>query len=137
MDISDDDYILAEGAKNGVFAESLAKEKEVGLKQRQTFRAAHAAGVKMLFGTDGGVYPNGNNALQLATMVQWGMTPIEAIQAATSSAADALGRTRDVGAIAVGRYGDIVAVDGDPLRDVTTLQHVKHVVKGGRLVSLS
>ena len=137
MDIYDDDYILAEGAKNGVFAESLAKEKEVGLKQRQTFRAAHAAGVKMLFGTDAGVYPNGNNALQFATMVQWGMTPIEAIQAATSSAAEALGRTRDVGAIAVGRYGDIIGVDGDPLRDVTILQHVKHVVKGGRLVSPS
>lgn len=135
MDIYDDDYILAEGAKNGVFAESLAKEKVIGLKQRQTFRAAHAAGVRMLFGTDGGVYPNGNNALQFATMVQWGMTPIEAIRAATASAAEALGKTGDVGAIAVGRYGDLVAVDGDPLQDVKTLQHVKHVVKGGRLVS--
>ena len=135
MDIYDDDYILAEGAKNGVFAESLAKEKVIGLKQRQTFKAAHAAGVRMLFGTDGGVYPNGNNALQFATMVEWGMTPIEAIQSATSSAAEALGKTADVGAIAVGRFGDIVAVDGDPLQDVKVLQHVRHVVKGGRLVS--
>ena len=131
MDIYDDDYILAEGAKNGVFPESLAKEKAIGRKQRETFRAAHAAGVKMLFGTDGGVYPNGNNALQFATMVEWGMTPIEAIQAATRNAAEALDKTGDVGAIAVGRYGDLVAVDGDPLVDVRTLQHPAFVMKGG------
>ena len=134
MDIYDDDYILAEGAKNGVFAESLAKEKIVGRKQRETFRAAHAAGVKMLFGTDAGVYPNGNNALQFAKMVEWGMTPIEAIQAATRNAAEALGRTADVGAIAPGRYGDIIAVDGDPLADVRTLEHVPFVMKGGIVV---
>jgi imidazolonepropionase-like amidohydrolase len=134
MDIYDDDYILAEGAKNGVFAESLEKERMVGLKQRQTFRAAHAAGVKMIFGTDGGVYPNGNNALQFAKMVEWGMTPIEAIQAATKSAAEALSRTGDVGAIAVGRYGDLIAVDGDPTADVRTLEHVAFVMKGGAVV---
>ena len=131
MDIYDDDYILAEGAKNGVFPESLAKEKAIGRKQRETFRAAHAAGVKMLFGTDGGVYPNGTNALQFATMVEWGMTPIEAIQAATKNAAEALDKTADVGAIVVGRYGDLIAVDGDPLVDVRTLQHPAFVMKGG------
>ena len=134
MDIYDDDYILAEGAKNGVFAESLEKERAIGLKQRQTFRAAHAAGVKMLFGTDGGVYPNGNNALQFAKMVEWGMTPIEAIQAATSSAAIALGRTADVGAIQPGRYGDLIAVDTDPLSDVRALEHPSFVMKGGAVV---
>ncbi|HSI16660.1 MAG TPA: amidohydrolase family protein [Sphingomonas sp.] len=134
MDIYDDDYILAEGAKNGVFQESLDKERAIGRLQRETFRAAHAAGVKMLFGTDAGVYPNGDNALQFATMVQWGMTPIEAIQAATRSAAEALGKTGDVGAIAVGRYGDLIAVDGDPLADVRTLQHVAFVMKGGEVV---
>jgi imidazolonepropionase-like amidohydrolase len=134
MDIYDDDYILAEGAKNGVFAESLEKERMVGLKQRQTFRAAHAAGVKMIFGTDGGVYPNGNNALQFAKMVEWGMTPIEAIQAATKGAAEALSRTGDVGAIAVGRYGDLIAVDGDPTSDVRLLEHVAFVMKGGAVV---
>nr|WP_235785798.1 amidohydrolase family protein [Sphingomonas sp. PR090111-T3T-6A] len=134
MDIYNDDYILAEGAKNGMFAESLAKEKMVGLKQRQTFRAAHAAGVKMLFGTDGGVYPNGDNARQFAKMVEWGMTPLEAIQASTKSAAEALDKTADVGAIAVGRYGDIVAVDGDPLRDVRLLEHPSFVMKGGDVV---
>ncbi len=134
MDIYDDDYILAEGAKNGVFAESLEKERQIGRKQRETFRAAHAAGVKMLFGTDAGVYPNGNNALQFAKMVEWGMTPMEAIQAATSSAAQALDRTGDVGAIANGRYGDLVAVDGDPLSDIRVLEHVAFVMKGGAVV---
>lgn len=88
----------------------------------------------MLFGTDGGVYPNGNNALQFAKMVEWGMTPIEAIQSATSSAAQALDRTRDVGAIAVGRYGDLIAVNGDPLADVRVLEHVPFVMKGGEVV---
>ncbi|WP_333836539.1 Xaa-Pro dipeptidase [Novosphingobium sp.] len=134
MDIYNDDYILAEGEKNGVFAESLAKEKMIGRKQRETFRAAHAAGVKLLFGTDGGVYPNGYNARQFAKMVEWGMTPIEAIQAATKSAAEALDRTADVGAIATGRYGDLIAVDGDPLADVRTLENVAFVMKGGEVV---
>jgi imidazolonepropionase-like amidohydrolase len=134
MDIYNDDYILAEGEKNGVFAESLAKEKMIGRQQRETFRAAHAAGVKLLFGTDGGVYPNGYNARQFAKMVEWGMTPIEAIQAATTSAAQALDRTADVGAIATGRYGDLIAVDGDPLADVRTLEHVAFVMKGGEVV---
>ena len=83
MDIYNDDYILAEGEKNGVFKESLDKERVIGLKQRQTFQAAVKAGVKMVFGTDAGVYPNGDNAHQFATMVQWGMTPMQAIQAAT------------------------------------------------------
>ncbi len=134
MDIYDDDYIMAEGLKNGVFAESLAKEKAIGLKQRQTFRAAVKAGVKMVFGTDGGVYPNGNNALQFATMVTWGMTPMQAIQAATVNAGEALGRAADVGAIAVGRYGDMVAVAGDPLADVSVLTAPRAVIKGGVLV---
>jgi imidazolonepropionase-like amidohydrolase len=131
MDIYDDDYILAEGEKNGVFKESLEKERSIGRKQRETFKAAHAAGVKMIFGTDGGVYPNGNNAKQFVTMVEWGMTPMQAIQSATSVAAEALGRSKDVGAIAPGRYGDLIAVSGDPLSDVKILQDVKFVMKGG------
>ncbi len=134
MDIYNDDYIMAEGAKNGVYAESLAKEKEIGLKQRQTFSAAVKAGVKMVFGTDGGVYPNGDNARQFAKMVEWGMTPIQAIRAATSEAAEALGRTKDVGAIEVGRYGDLIAVAGDPLADVRKLETVAFVMKGGEVV---
>jgi imidazolonepropionase-like amidohydrolase len=134
MDIYNDDYIQAEGANNGVFKESLEKEKMIGLKQRQTFQAAVKAGVKMVFGTDAGVYPNGFNARQFATMVQWGMTPMQAIQAATANAAEALGRAGDVGAIAVGRYGDLIAVDGDPLADVKRLQSVAFVMKGGEVV---
>jgi imidazolonepropionase-like amidohydrolase len=134
MDIYNDDYILAEGAKNGMFRESLDKERMIGRKQRETFKAAVKAGVKMLFGTDGGVYPNGDNAKQFATMVTWGMTPMQAIQAATVTAAEALGRTGDVGAIAVGRYGDLIAVVGDPLADVTVLQSVAFVMKGGEVI---
>ena len=134
MDIYNDDYILAEGEKNGVFPESLAKEKVIGRKQRENFRAAHAAGVKMLFGTDAGVYPHGQNARQFAKMVEWGMTPMEAIQAATRSAAEALDRTADVGAIAPGRYADLIAVDGDPLSDVRVLESVAVVMKGGQIV---
>jgi imidazolonepropionase-like amidohydrolase len=134
MDIYDDDYILAEGEKNGTFKESLEKERVIGLKQRQTFQAAVKAGVKMIFGTDAGVYPNGYNARQFATMVKWGMTSMQAIQAATANAAEALGRTGDVGAIAVGRYGDLIAVAGDPLADVARLQSVVFVMKGGEVV---
>jgi len=110
------------------------KERMIGLKQRQTFRAAVKAGVKMIFGTDAGVYPNGYNARQFVTMVQWGMTPMQAIQAATATAADALGRTGDVGAIAIGRYGDLIGVAGDPLADVAQLQSVAFVMKGGEVV---
>jgi imidazolonepropionase-like amidohydrolase len=132
MDIYDDDYILAEGAKNGMFPESLEKERAIGRKQRETFRAAYKAGVRMIFGTDnGGVFPAGQNALQFATMVEWGMPPLEAIRAATSNAAEALGRTGDVGAIAVGRYGDMIAVKGDPLQNVRLLEHPDAVIKGG------
>ncbi|HEX4381684.1 MAG TPA: amidohydrolase family protein [Myxococcales bacterium] len=134
MDIYNDDYILAEGEKNGVYKESLEKERMIGLKQRQTFQAAFKAGVKMVFGTDGGVYPNGYNARQFATMVQWGMTPMQAIQAATARAAEALGRTNDVGAIAPGRFGDLIAVAGDPLADVKILQSVAFVMKGGEVM---
>jgi len=135
MDIYNDDYIMAEGARNGVFPESLAKEKVIGRKQRETFKAAHAAGVKMLFGTDAGVYPHGDNAHQFATMVEWGMTPVEAIRAATSDAAIALNRADDVGQLTPGHYGDIVAVAGDPTKDVRLLQHPVWVLKGGQVVT--
>jgi imidazolonepropionase-like amidohydrolase len=131
MDIYDDDYILAEGAKNGVHEESLEKERQIGRKQRETFRDAHRAGVKMVFGTDNGaVFPAGQNALQFAKMVEWGMTPIEAIRSATVNAAQALGRD-DVGRVAVGRWGDLVAVAGDPLADVRVLERPVAVIKGG------
>jgi imidazolonepropionase-like amidohydrolase len=133
MDIYNDDYILATGTSNGTEQESIDKERMIGLKQRQTFQRGVKAGVKMLFGTDAGVYPHGQNGRQFAKMVQWGMTPLQAIQAATVSAAEALGRI-DVGLAEPGRYGDLIAVKGDPLRDVTVLEHVDAVVKGGKLV---
>jgi imidazolonepropionase-like amidohydrolase len=133
MDVYNDDYILSEGAKNGVPEENLAKERAIGLKQRQTFQAAWKAGVKMVFGSDAGVYPHGDNARQFAKMVEWGMTPVDAIRAATVKAAEALGRD-DVGQIAPGRFADIIAVAGDPTADVNTLRDVKMVVKGGVIV---
>jgi len=133
MDIYNDDYILATGTKNGTEQESIDKERMIGLKQRQTFQRAVRAGVKMLFGTDAGVYPHGDNGRQFAKMVQWGMTPIQAIRAATTSASEALGRS-DVGAIEPGRWGDIIAVRGDPLANVAVLEHVDAVIKGGQLV---
>ena len=133
MDIYNDDYILATGTANGTEQESIDKERAIGLKQRQTFQRAVRAGVKMLFGTDAGVYPHGDNGKQFAKMVQWGMTPIQAIRAATTSASEALGRA-DVGTIAPGAYGDIIAVRGDPLQNVAVLEHVDAVIKGGQLV---
>ncbi|MEO7634020.1 MAG: amidohydrolase family protein [Sphingomicrobium sp.] len=133
MDIYNDDYILATGTSNGTEQQSLDKEKEIGLKQRQTFQRATRAGVKMLFGTDAAIYPHGQNARQFAKMVQWGMTPVQAIRAATLSASEALGRN-DVGLIQAGRFGDLIAVKGDPTRDVTVLEHVDAVIKGGKLV---
>lgn len=133
MDIYNDDYILATGEKNGTLPESLEKERMIGLKQRQTFQRAVKAGVKMVFGSDAGVYPHGDNGKQFAKMVHWGMTPMQAVQAATSSAAQALGREKDVGAIAVGRYGDMIAVAGDPLTDVAVLESVPVVIKGGKV----
>lgn len=134
MDIYNDDYILAEGAKNGVPEVNLAKERAIGLKQRQTFQAAHKAGVKMVFGSDAGVYPHGDNARQFAKMTEWGMTPLQAIRAATLNAGEALGMATDVGTLAIGRYADIIAVAGDPLADITQLQKVKIVIKGGAVV---
>jgi imidazolonepropionase-like amidohydrolase len=134
MDVYDDDYILAEGARNGVFPESLEKERRIGLKQRQTFQRSVRAGVAHVFGSDAGVYPHGDNARQFAKMTEWGMTPLQAIQAATVNAGLALGRSTDVGAIAVGRYADIIAVAGDPLADIAVLRTVPVVIKGGIIV---
>jgi imidazolonepropionase-like amidohydrolase len=135
MDIYNTDYTQAEGAKNGVLPDNLRKDREVAQIQRDNFRKAHRAGVKMVFASDAGVMPHGQIAKQFRTMVQYGMTPLDAIRAATRNAAEALGRTGDVGAIAPGRFADLVAVTGDPLRDVTVLERPAAVVKGGRLIN--
>jgi imidazolonepropionase-like amidohydrolase len=134
MDIYNTDYTQAEGAKNGVLEDNLRKDREIAQAQRDNFRKAHKAGVRMVFGSDAGVMPHGLVGGQFKIMVQYGMTPLEAIQAATRNAAEALTREKDVGAIAVGRYADIIAVDGDPLADVRELESVDAVVKGGVLV---
>ncbi|MEO5972329.1 MAG: amidohydrolase family protein, partial [Sphingomicrobium sp.] len=135
MDIYNTDYTQAEGARNGVLPDNLRKDREIAQIQRDGFRAAHKAGVKMVFASDAGVMPHGQIGKQFRTMVQYGMTPLEAIQAATRNAAEALGKMNDVGAIAVGRFGDLVAVTGDPTRDVTLLERPAAVVKGGKLIA--
>jgi imidazolonepropionase-like amidohydrolase len=131
MDIYNDDYILNEAPKWGLPTENLDKERTVGRLQRENFRKAVQAGVKMAFGTDAGVYPHGDNARQFFYMVKFGMTPAQAIRAATSSAADLIGRAQNVGTIEAGKYADIIAVNADPLADVRALEHVDFVMKGG------
>jgi imidazolonepropionase-like amidohydrolase len=131
MDIYNDDYIMAEYKRLGYPQKILDKEASVGRLQRESFRRAVQAGVKLAFGTDAGVYPHGWNGRQFAKMVQWGMTPMQAIQSATASAADLLGWSDRVGSVQTGRYADLVAVDGDPLRDITELERVTFVMKGG------
>jgi len=131
MDIYNDDYIMTEYARRGYPQAILEKEKRVGRTQRENFRKAWKAGAKMAFGTDAGVYPHGDNARQFAKMVEWGMTPMEAITAATASAADLLGWSDRIGTLQKGRFADLVAVNGDPLADVTILQKVQFVMKGG------
>ena len=131
MDIYNDDYLLGKAIEFGLPQENIDKEKMVGRIQRETFQKAVKAGVKMAFGTDAGVYPHGDNARQLATMVRFGMTPAQAIRTATQNSAELIGRSKDVGTIEVGKYADIIAVTGDPLQDVTILQNVGFVMKGG------
>ena len=133
MDIYNDDYILNEAPKVGLPQENIDKEKMVGRLQRENFEKAVKAGVKMAFGTDAGVYPHGDNAKQFYYMVKFGMTPAQAIRAATSSAADLIGRAQDVGSIEPGKYADIIAVQSDPLQDVRALEHVDFVMKGGTI----
>jgi len=133
MDIYNTDYTQAEGKKNGVLEDNLRKDREIGELQRENFRRAHRAGVKMVYGTDAGIYPHGDNAKQFAVMVRYGMSPLDAIRSATVNAAEALGR-KDVGVLEAGRWADVIAVDGDPLADVAVLERVAVVVKGGVVV---
>ena len=134
MDIYNTDYTQAEGKKNGVLEENLQKDRDVGELQRQNFRKSLKAGVKHIYGTDAGVYPHGDNAKQFAVMVRYGASPLQAIQTATINAAQALGQEKDVGRVAVGAWGDLVGVTGDPLADVTVLQTPAVVIKGGQVV---
>jgi len=133
-DIYNDDYIIAEYTRLGFPQKIIDKERLVGRAQRENFQKAVRAGVKIAYGTDAGVYPHGWNAKQFAHMVRWGLTPMQAIQAATVNAADLLGWTDRVGAIEPGKYADLIAVSGDPLQDVTVLERVGFVMKGGQVV---
>lgn len=134
MDIYNDDFILNEGAKAGMLPESLEKERALGQLQRDNFRKAFHGGDKMAFGTDAGVYPHGDNARQFFYMVKYGMTPMQAIQAATINGADLLGWKDRIGSLSAGKYADIIAVGGDPLADPAVLTHVKFVMKGGAVI---
>lgn len=134
MDIYNDDYILGKAIEFGLPQENVEKEKMVGQLQRESFARAVKAGVKMAFGTDAGVYPHGDNAKQFFYMVKFGMTPAQAIHAATSNAADLIGRAKDVGTIEPGKFADLIAVTADPLQDVRALENVGFVMKGGVVV---
>lgn len=134
MDIYNTDYTQAEGRANGVRESEIKKDADIGEAQRQNFCKAVKAGVRQIYSTDAGIYPHGWNARQFAVMVRYCATPLQAIQAATINAAEALGQPGDVGQVAVGRYGDLIAVQGDPLADVTVLEHVTFVMKGGVVV---
>jgi imidazolonepropionase-like amidohydrolase len=134
MDIYNGDWINDVGVKQHWPAEYLRKNVETTDVQRQGFAAAVKAGAKMTFGTDAGVYMYGLGARQFAYMVRYGMTPMQAIQSATSEAAKALRKEGQVGSVAPGAYGDFIAVSGDPLNDIRTLEHVDGVIKEGAVV---
>src|SRR4051812_11550204 len=130
-DIYDDDYILSEYSKLGYPDKVINKEKIVGRLQRENFAKAVKAGVKIAFGTDAGVYPHGWNGKQFYYMVKFGLTPMQAIQSSTINAADLLGWKEKTGSISKGKWADLIAVDGDVLKDITVLEHVKFVMKDG------
>jgi len=132
-DIYNDDYILGKAIEFGLPKENVDKEKMVGRLQRENFAKAVAAGVKIAFGTDAGVYPHGDNAKQFHYMVKFGMTPAGAIRAATSSAADLIDRAADEGTLEAGKFADLIAVTASPLEKIEVLEHVSFVMKGGKV----
>ena len=135
MDIYNTEYTQAEGPKRGELEEFLRKDREVAEIQRENFRKAVRAGVKLTFGTDAGVCPHGDQAKQFAVMVRYGMTPLQAIQAATIVSAEAVGLRGEIGVLAAGHAADIIAVKSDPLADVRALERVHFVMKEGVVYS--
>jgi imidazolonepropionase-like amidohydrolase len=132
-DIYNGDYIDSVGRKEGWPADTLRKNTDTTEAQREGFRKAVKAGVHIAFGTDAGVYPHGDNARQFAYMVKYGMTPLQAIQAATIESARLLRKEKEIGSIAPGKSADMIAVAGDPLANIRLLEHVQGVIKEGRL----
>lgn len=131
MDIYTTEYILGEGEKAGILQESLDKERKVGGIQRDSFSRAVKAGVNMVFGSDAGVYPHGTNGAQFSRMVRFGMSELQALQAATINAARLLKKEKQLGSIQAGKYADIVGVKGNPLADISLLEQVPWVMKDG------
>ena len=131
MDIYVTEYILGEGASTGILEESLEKERKTGATQRANFRKAVEAGATIVYGTDAGVYPHGQNAKQLSRMTRFGMTPLQAIQSATVTAAEVMGWGYEVGKIEAGYAADFVAVKGNPLENIELLEEPAAVIKGG------
>jgi predicted amidohydrolase YtcJ len=134
MDVYNGTFTAEVGEALGYPEEFMRKNDETTEAQRVVFEKAHAAGVPILYGTDAGVLQHGLNARQFEVMVRRGMTPMEALKSATSVAAEHMGMSADVGAIEAGRYGDLIAVRGNPLNDVTLLQDIPVVIKGGTVV---
>ena len=133
MDIYDEECIEDEARHGAIPADFVQHDAALGQIQRDNFRKAVAAGAKMSFGTDAGVCPYGIAARQFAFMVKYGMTPLQAIQAATKNAADLLGHSDILGSIKPGKYADIIAVQADPLQDVRALENVSFVMKDGKV----
>jgi imidazolonepropionase-like amidohydrolase len=133
MDIADDECVQEQGKTGQVPKDMLEKETQLAQIQFDNFRKAVAAGAKMSFGTDAGVCPYGTSGKQFAYMVKYGMTPMQAIQAATSNAADLLGRSNEFGSIKPGKYADVIAVAGDPLTDIRLLENIQFVMKDGKI----
>jgi imidazolonepropionase-like amidohydrolase len=135
-DIYNGDYIAETGRRDHWSDEILRKNDETTQRQREGFAKAAKAGVRIAFGTDSGVYPHGDNARQFAYMVRYGLTPMNAIRAATIHSAQLLAKEADIGSIAPGKFADLVAVDGDPLLDIDKLRQVRGVIKAGRQINL-
>jgi imidazolonepropionase-like amidohydrolase len=133
MDIYDEECIQEAGRKGNMPADFLEHDRDLGEAHRQRFTKALRAGVKLSFGTDAGVCPYDVAARQFAFMVKYGMTPMQAIQSATSSAADLLGKSDLLGSLKPGKYADIIAVSGDLLADIHVLEHVSFVMKEGKI----
>jgi imidazolonepropionase-like amidohydrolase len=133
MDIYDDECIQAGGKTGQTPPDFLQHEANLAQVQRENFGKAVKAGVKMSFGTDLGVCPYGSSGKQFAFMVKYGMTPMQAIQSATANAADLLGHSSEIGSIKPGKYADLIAVGGDPLKDISVLENVEFVMKDGKV----